>query len=82
MKWSPRDAVAQHAAQILADPKSREEDCISARKAIANPYSQEALDALSEDDLDRLESAVKAKLAAEQDACAHCGRSEPDEFAS
>lgn len=71
MKWSPRDAISQHAAAVLADPKSREEDCVSARRAISNPTSAEALDALSDEDLDALKTKIEASLA-ELNGPRHC----------
>jgi hypothetical protein len=71
MKWDPHAAVALHAAQVLADPKSKDEDLVSARRAIASRTDESALDALPDEDLTRLEAEIMA--AAVDDRCPRCG---------
>lgn len=75
MKWKPMDAVAAHAAQVLADPRSSPDDAAAARRAIADPHSAEALEALPESELERLlaeDDALIARLGATA-ACLTCG---------
>lgn len=75
MKWDPVSAVATHAAQVLSDPKSKVEDCILARKAISNPFGSEVLDALPDEDIDRMQAEAEAVLVSNIDAgrCPFCG---------
>lgn len=63
MKWSPRDAIARHAGEVLADPRTKPEDAAAARRAIADPFGPEALDGLSLEDLEEMRAELVAKLA-------------------